>query len=312
VENDMPSPDFTYADNLQNRSRWGPQGLSFTSRGIDEFCLALPRVVRPGLGETLTTASLVDGFDPSSLAGFAPAGTPPVEGFPANQGTDWRLFQITALATVDVVRNRANQQPNDLHEEVLRQRRTALLQVMAPALANGDGTNQWLGFTAPTFPKTVIDVPPDPSPQGVLATLKLLDDACTTHELGRRATVFVTSERGRRNCEAAQEAMGLRVVYEMIQGVAQPVATYRGLRIIVSSGMTDDLVANTAPVYAVDFTQTFFLATSGTVETWCIGEEPLHFQESGSIGRLLYVHGAPIALTNRAYIAGSITTSLSL
>lgn len=306
----MPSPDLFYTDNLQNQARWGPQGLSFKTRRVDEFSLVIPRMVWRGLGETLTTASIPDDFDPTSLANFTAPGSPPVEGVPTNEGTQWRLFRITALATVDVVLNQANQIHNDLLGEVVRQKRTALRQVKADALANGDGENQWLGFHTPSFPKTVLDIRVGSTPKDVLATLKLLDDACTTHELGRRASFFVTTERGRRNCEAAQEASGFMAPPVMVQNVANTVPFYRR-PIIVSSGLYDDAKTKSAPIYAVDSTQTFFLATSGTVETWCIGEEPLAFQESGKIGRLLYIHGALIALTNRAYIGASITTALS-
>jgi hypothetical protein len=306
----MPTPDLGFASALQHDERWGPPGIAFKDF-LDEYFAVLPRVVVPGGGETYTTASIVDNFPRRSAADFTPVGVPAVQGAPSIEATLWRLYRITALTAVDIVLRRANQHPNDLLTEDARFKWTCLVQVAAEAIANGDpARNQWLGFDNDAFPKTIIESG-GTSPQDLKNTLKRMDDATRTHELGRRASCYVTTARGRRNCEAAQELQGHCVQYVVTQGVVNPVPTYRGRPIYVAYGLYDNVELQTAPIYAIDLSQTFFLATSGTTENWCVGEEPMAYQDSNNVGLLQYMHGSLVAVSNCAYVKSAVTTTLS-
>jgi hypothetical protein len=165
-----------------------------------------------------------------------------------------------------------------------------------------------MGFTHGGFPVTTV-TPGAASAKGVVETLKVMDDTVKTHELGHRASCYVTTELGRRNVEAACEDLGGNLRYGLVQGIPNEVPFYRGRPVLVCAGLSDE--QDETSIYAMDLTQFFFVATSGTSESFCVEEVHLPLQKSGVIGALQFVHGAVIALTDHAMTSSTITTTLS-
>ena len=107
------------------------------------------------------------------------------------------------------------------------------------------------------------------------------------------------------------EQSGFPVNYDTVHGLFNEVPFYRGRPIVVSSGLADAVTANTSPIFAMDLTQVFFFATTGTPASLCIEEVPMPLQDTGSIGLMQYIHGALISLSRRAIVATDVDNSLS-
>jgi len=305
----MPSPSLTYVNRIQNKTRNGPPATSFFGY-LDEFLRTMFVRVMQGIGEEIRFSANASGFNFGTVAGFTASGATPTEGTVDNQSLDFTFKRITSQSAVDVILQRSNTQPNSVLRDDERFRRAAILRVMSDAIVNGDGTTQWLGYNAAGFPRTDVVVPPLVTPGSVLDTLKLINDEVTTHALGSRATCYITNPLGRRNIEAAAESLGLTLPTVRCPGLTAPVPTYRGTKILVTETLTG-APPDRAYVFAVDETQGFFLATSGTPVSRGIASLPMPYQDSGSVGRLQYVHGAMVAMTERAFVRSDITTTLT-
>jgi hypothetical protein len=305
----MPTPSLTYVNRIQNRVRWGPPGTNF-DEFLDDFLPYMTFWCDPGAGEQIRFASMAAAFSPSTLANFTAVGSPPTTGTPSNESLDFTLFRLTSLSAVDIILQRANQQPNSVLHDDHRFRRMAILRVMSGFLWNGDGTTQWLGVDTAGFPRTVIPGLPGVTPVDVLATLRLIDDTVLTHELGRRASCFVTTPRGRQNIEAAMEQSGFAVVYDHAPGVPNPVPFYRGKPVLATQSL-NQVAPDREPVFGYDGTQAGMFCTSGSPASMGIASAPMPLQNSGNVGELQYVHGAVVAMTDHAWVKSDITNTLS-
>jgi hypothetical protein len=305
----MPSPTLAYVNRIQNDMRWGPPGTNF-DEFLDDFLPFMTFWCRPGIGEEMRFATMTAGFAPSTLAAFTAVGAAPTGGTPTNASLDFTFFRLTSLSAVDIILQRANQEPNSVLVDDHRFRRMAVLRVMSEFIWNGDGVTQWLGADAAGFPRTDIPGLVGVTPADVLATLRLIDDNVLTHELGRRASCFVTTPRGRQNIEAAMEQSGFAPVYGPAPGVPIAVPFYRGKPIFATQSL-NVVAPDREPVFGYDATQAGMLCTSGTPASMGIGSVPMQFQDTGSVGELQYVHGAVVAMTDHAWVKSDITNTLS-
>lgn len=305
----MPTPSLAYVNRIQSDIRWGSPGTNF-DEFLDDFLPYMTFWCRPGIGEEIRFSSMAAGFAPSALAGFTAVGAAPTGGTPSNESLDFTFFRLTSLTAVDIILQQANQQPNRVLVDDHRFRRMAILRVMSEFVWNGDGASQWLGADAAGFPRTDLPGLPGVAPADVLATLRLIDDTVLTHELGRRASCFVTTPRGRQNIEAAMEQSGFAPVYDRAPGVPISVPFYRGKPILASQSL-NPVAPDREPVFGYDATQGGMLCTSGSPATLGIANVPMEFQDTGSVGELQYVHGAVVAMTDHAWVKSDITNTLS-
>ena len=162
-------------------------------------------------------------------------------------------------------------------------------------------------------PTNRTDVPPSGAVTagGVLETLLKLDDACTSGSLGNRASCYVTTALGRRNIERAAQLTGFELSYGPTQGLSAEVPYYRGRPVIVASGLTNDGGTNQAPIYAVDFSHVFIVASTGNRSDFCIESADMGLQDTGSRGALQWFHGACVVRHPTALVRSLITTTLS-
>lgn len=111
--------------------------------------------------------------------------------------------------------------------EDTRLRYTSVSCALAQALMQGDDsdTNAFLGWQNLGGESRTAVTPGPASALGVLLSLKQTDDECQTGQLGNRASAYVTTALGRRNCEAAAEAVGSALEYRTCHTLPNPVPT---------------------------------------------------------------------------------------
>ena len=310
----MPSPTFTgFAQNLQNEERLN-QGLAFGNSAdkIEELWRCIPILVQPGIGESLTVGNTTD---VSALSSFKAIGAPPSGGTPGSSGVTFNFRRAMSLSEPDVTLIQANQDPNSILDADNAARKTSLLRLLGETLLNGDDTdaNGFLGWENMVDGTSRTSVPfIGPGAGQVLETLYRIDDTCASGPLGNRASAFVTTPHGRRNIIRAAQLNGFDLEYRLVHGLTTEVPYFAGRPVIATSAdLTDPQNPNQIPVYAVDFSYVFIVATTGSSRSRGIEVRRMQLQTEGSVGFLKWFHGACLIRHPAALVRSLITVSLS-
>ena len=309
----MPSVDTTFASLLQDVRRLD-HGIALGDV-LDEVIRCIPFRRIPECGESLIVPRVVGTGAISALSGFRAVAAAPTAGTPTGSSVTFTLRRLDSISQDDLILLLANRQPNDVSREDQRARHCSLVRALATALMQGTDSDAtgflgWENMSSGGGTRTDVAFIGNTAVQ-TLETLLVIDDACKTGELGGRATAYVTTARGRRNIEVAAYTLGVAPQYRLVHGLTTEVPFVRGRPVLVASGLVDDTGEGQAPVYAVDFTHVFIVATTGSPSDFCLETQGVPLQATANLGPYQWFHGACIVRHPAALVRSLVTLTLS-